>query len=199
MLLFGLIAIIMDKSFQEMKDGISSALVNTTRTAGQISSEDLAFHRSSNPAIIPRLEEQHSRLLQLTRQLTTSTTSGTEVIAPHLLDADSVEDNWKSIVDVFDSLLEKADACLDEYTGAVRRLSPSEEEQKKTAVPPTGKQRPDKAYRTQNIAKPQLLFEKVPKNDEATPFKPLIRSKPHAITPFEDSLVLVPSSDGSQQ
>lgn len=184
---------------EELKDGVLSSLVNTTRTAGQISNEDLAFHRSSNPSITPLLERQSSRLLQLVQGLTRSATSGTEIIAPQLPDTDSVEDDWERLVDVFDNLLEKADACLDEYTGSVRRLSPNQEERIKTATSSAERRRPDRAYRTLNITKPQLLFDTVPKNDERTPFKPLLRSKPHAITPLEESLVLAPSSTGSQQ
>lgn len=182
-----------------LKDGISAALVDTTRTAGQISSEDLPFLRSSNPSIVPLLDRENVRLLDLARRLTRIATLGTEVSVPQIEDTDSLEENWKGIVDVFDNLLEKADACLDEYTGAVRRISPTQEEKMKKIATPLRKQRPDKAYRSQNIAKPQLLFDDVPTNDELTPFKPLLNIKPHAILPLEESLVLVPSSDGSQQ
>ena len=188
-----------ENAFKDTKDGISSALIDTTRTAGKISNEDLAFHRSSNPSVISLLEQQNTRLLQLARRLTRTATSGTEVGAPQLFDVDSVEDNWKGIVDIFDNLLEKADACLDEYTGVIRRLSPTQEEKIKRAAPLAGKQRPSQTYRTQNIAKPQLLFAKVPTNDDSTPFKPLLRSKPHAVTPLEESLTPVPSEDGSTQ
>lgn len=189
----------MDEDSKGLRERISSALVATTRTAGQISNEDLAFFRSSNPSIVPLLEQQNIRLLQLARRLTRIAISGIEVPTPHLEDVDSVEDNWRGIVDVFDNLLEKADACLDEYTGAVRRLSQSQEDKIQQAAFPARKQRPDKAYRTQNIAKPQLLFDDVPSYDDLTPFKPLLRSKPHALIPLEESLVLVSSSDGSQQ
>lgn len=188
-----------DTTFKNLKDGISVALVDTTRTAGQISNEDLAFHRSSNPSIAPLLEQQSSRLLGLARKITRSATSGTEVTAPHIVNADSVEDNWKSIVDVVDNLLEKADACLDEYTGVIRKLSPAREEQMKRAAPASAKQRPGKAYRTQNIAKPQLLFDTVPTNDETTPFKPLLRTKPNAIVSLDESIKLVAAEDGFKQ
>ena len=99
-----------ESHFKDLKNGISSALIDTTRTAGQISNEDLAFHRSSNPSVIPLLEQQNTRLLQLAQKLTRIATSGTELSAPQISDGDSVEDNWKVIVDVFDNLLEKADA-----------------------------------------------------------------------------------------
>ena len=184
---------------EEWKDDIFAALVDTTRTAGQISNEDLAFQLSSDPSLAPLLERQNSRLRHLVQSLVKSATSGTEVTAPQLPDTESVDDNWKGLVDVFDSLLEKADACLDEYTGAVRRLSPTQEELIRAAAFPAGRRRPDRIYCPQNIPKPQLLFDNVTKNDELAPFKPLLRSKPHAIVPFEESLVLVNSQDGSQK
>ena len=188
-----------DVTFKELKNSISLALVDTTRTAGQISNEDLAFHRSSDPSVVPLLEQQNSRLLMLARRLTSSAVSGTKVIPPHIFNTDSVEDNWKEIVDVVDNLLEKADECLDEFTGVVRKLSPTHEEQIKKAASASGRQKPGKAYRTQNIAKPQLLFDTVPTNDETTPFKPLLRTKPNAIISLDDSLKLVAAEDGFKQ
>lgn len=188
-----------DATFKTLKNSISLALVDATRTATQISNEDLPFQRSSNPSIVPLLEQQSSRLLNLTRRLLRSAASGTEVTAPDIVNVDSVEDHWKEIVDVVDNLLEKADACLDEYSGVIRRLSPTQEEQIKKASPASGKQKPGKAYRTQDIAKPQLLFDKVPTNDETTPFKPPLRTKPNAIVALEDSLKLVAAEDGFKQ
>lgn len=188
-----------DATFKNLKSSISLALIDTTRTAGQISNQDLAFHRSSNPSIVSLLEQPKSRLLGLARRLTRSAASGTEVTAPHIVSTDSVEDNWKGIVDVVDSLLEKADACLDEYSGVIRKLSPTQEEQIKQAAPAHGKQKPGKAYRTQNIAKPQLLFDKVPTNDETSPFKPLLRTKPNATVALPESLSLHVTEDGSKQ
>ena len=186
-------------NFKETKDAISSALVETTRVAGQISNEDLAFHRSSNPSVIPILEQQNTRLLRLTHKLTKAATWGTEVSAPYIANVDSVDDNWKNIVDVFDNLLEKADACLDEFTGSIKRLSPGQEDQIKKTAPVHGKRRIAKVYRNQDMQKPQLLFEDRPKNDEQTPFKPLLRSKPHAMVSLEDSLGEIDSDDGSMQ
>ncbi|KAL9633033.1 MAG: hypothetical protein Q9164_004942 [Protoblastenia rupestris] len=188
-----------NSAFKDVKDGITAALVETTRTVGQISNEDLAFHRSSNPAVAPLLEQQSSRVLNLAKGLIRVATSDTEIAAPKFSDIDSVDDNWRGIVDVFDILLEKADACLDEYTGVIKRLSPSQEEQIANAAPRPAKQRPDKAYRTQNIAKPQLHFNHTPQNYEKTPFKPLLTFKPHALISLTESLQLVPSEDSSSQ
>ncbi|KAL8690398.1 MAG: hypothetical protein Q9224_004414, partial [Gallowayella concinna] len=52
-------------------------------------------------------------------------------------------------------------------------------------------------YRFQNISKPQQFFRNVPKNDDTTPFKPLLQSKPNAVVSLEESLVLSHAQDGS--
>jgi exosome complex exonuclease RRP6 len=45
-----------------------------------------------------------------------------------------------------------------------------------------------KVPRNLDIPKPQRRFEHVPTNDEKAAFKPLLTSKPHAISPLEQSL-----------
>jgi exosome complex exonuclease RRP6 len=40
----------------------------------------------------------------------------------------------------------------------------------------------------QNLVKPQLAFEHKPNNDDNTPWKPLLTSKPHAAVSLEESL-----------
>ena len=188
-----------DSSFKNLKQKISQALIDVTRTASQISNEDLAFQRASNPSFGPLLEQQNTRLLGLARRLTRCAASEFGVTEPHIIDADSVEDSWKEIVDVVDNLLEKADACLDEYSGVIRTSTKTQEEQTNVAATTAAKQRPSKAHRTQNIAKPQLSFDNIPKNDETTPFKPLLRTKPNAIVALEESLKLIATVDGTQQ
>lgn len=186
-----------EQSFQELRAGISSALVNTTRTAGQISNEDLAFQRSINPQVDRLLQEQNRRLLALVRDLNKSATAGTDTVPPSLNNVELVDDGWRGIVDVIDNLLEKADACLDEFTGVIKKLTPGQQNESATATAkrPLAKHE----YRTQNILKPQRLFHKVPKNDEDTPFKPLLRSKPNATVSLEESLVTTPGPDGFLQ
>ena len=188
-----------NRTFKELKDDISAALVDTTRATGRISNEDLAFHRSSNPSIVPLLERQSSRLLSLARDLTRVASAGTDVAAPRLSNAESVDDDWEGIVDVVDNLLEKADACLDEYGGVIRRLSPSQEEQIKQAASTRARQRPYKGLTAQDIPKPQLLFANPLSNSDGILFKPWLKSKPHALIPLEESLQPLVSENGLKQ
>lgn len=186
-----------ERDFKAFQDGILGHLMNTTRTAGQIASEDLAFHRSSDPSITQLLDKENARLLSLARSLLSNATTGTEISAPGLPDADAVDDNWQGIVDVVDNILEKTDSCLDEYTGVIKRLGPSP---RSTPTPVVarrtlGAQR----YKQQDIPKPQLRFPKVPDNQEITAFKPILRTKPHAIVPLKESTEPLFSEDGFKE
>ena len=182
-------------TFKPLKDEVNSALIDLTRTAGKIAAEDLAFQRSSNPAVTPLLDKQNRRLLHIVRDLTRASTLGTEVQAPSLSDVDSLEDKWHGLVDVFDSLLEKADACLDEYTGVIKKRDAPPESTDTTIR----KAPPPRSYRSQTLAKPQLGFQNAPQNHETAPFKPLLPSKPHAIRPLQQSLQLEKAGDGREQ
>lgn len=117
------------RGFESLKDQIQAALVSATRTAGQISSEDLSFQRSLNPSIGTSLDEQSARLLALSSSLLKSAASISELEVPLLQDVEDVDNSWRSVVDVVDALLEKADTCLDEYTGVIKRKTPPTTEQ----------------------------------------------------------------------
>jgi exosome complex exonuclease RRP6 len=115
----------MMEQLSSLQSIISSALISTTRSAGALASEDLEFHRSLDPTLGNELDKQNARLLELANRLLESATANTEIVRPQRLkDLETVEDNWRAVVDVVDSLLERADTALDEFTGAVKRLSP---------------------------------------------------------------------------
>jgi exosome complex exonuclease RRP6 len=122
------------QDFKSLQDQIQAALIATTRTTGQISSEDLGFQRSFNPEMGTALDEQSERLLSLASALLKSAVSISELRAPILQDADDVENNWRGVVDVIDSLLEKSDTCLDEYTGVIKRKEPATGEQSSQVI-----------------------------------------------------------------
>ena len=54
--------------------------------------------------------------------------AGIDPQASVIPDVDTLEENWHELVDIFDSLLENADACLNEYTGVARKRSRSQEQ-----------------------------------------------------------------------
>lgn len=114
--------------FKSLQDAIQAALISTTRTVGQISAEDLGFQRSLNPKVGDVLDEQNSRLLAISSSILKSAAALTESNAPILQEVDDVDNKWHGIVDMVDSLLERADTCLDEYTGVIKRKTPPVEQ-----------------------------------------------------------------------
>lgn len=171
------------KSFQET---IQNALVSTTRLANQIAAEDLSFQRTSNPAVADELDDVTFRLLSLSSSLLQSAAKGTDVPGPSLEDADDVDVHWSRIVDILDNLLEKADTCLDEYTGAIKRKAAPVDQ----PAPPAKKSRYalDQSMRRANVLKPQNTFEMKPNNHSTEPWKPTLTKKPHATLPLNKSL-----------
>ncbi|PVH88022.1 hypothetical protein DL98DRAFT_566398 [Cadophora sp. DSE1049] len=173
--------------FKSLQDQLQAALIATTRTTGQISAEDLGFHRSFNPEVGTALDEQSERVLALASALLKSAASISDLRPPTLEDSDDVENNWRNVVDVVDSLLEKSDTCLDEYTGVIKRKDTTTAEPS-TQIPSRSKKQGGNTYRNQNLVKPQLAFDVKPDNNDESPWKPLLTSKPHATVPLEDSL-----------
>lgn len=198
--------LIMDETqdFKSLQDHIQSSLLSTTRISGQISSEDLLFQRSLNPQVGTSLDEQTERLLELANALLESAASVSGLQAPVLDDAEDVDSNWRGVVDVLDTLLEKTDIGLDEYTGVIKRRETPTTDQVGICryispyilcslfqAAPKARKNPyslGSAFRTQNLVKPQLAFEVKPNNHDNSPWKPLLTSKPHAKLPLEESL-----------
>ncbi|KAF2000324.1 hypothetical protein P154DRAFT_534681 [Amniculicola lignicola CBS 123094] len=179
------------ESFKALQDTISAALVSTTRSATQLSGADIPFQRSLNPALGTVLDEQNARLLRLAQRLLENAAGGADGVGPKLPDVEAIDGNWRGVVDIVDSLLEKADTSLDEYTGVVKRLTPSAEQ----AV--TSKSR--FAGLSKQFPKPQILFEHVPQNNETGGFRPLLTSKPHAKVPLAACLKAFKDDGGKEQ
>lgn len=115
-------------SFKTLQDSISGALVSTTRAATRLSNTDIPFQRSLDPSVGTALDQQNARLLHLAERLLQTAAASSDGVGPKLPDVDAIDGNWRGIVDVVDSLLEKADTSLDEYTGVVKRLAQTSEQ-----------------------------------------------------------------------
>jgi hypothetical protein len=113
----------MDSSqdFNSLQEGIQKALISTIKSANRIASHDLAFQRTVNPDVAEQLDDQTSRILDLSTRLLSSAAKACGVKAPKLEDPEDVDMNWRKVVDVVDSVLEKADRALDEYTGLIKQ------------------------------------------------------------------------------
>jgi exosome complex exonuclease RRP6 len=109
------------QEFKPLRDAVQSTLVTITRSVNTLASEDLQFQRTVHRSVATRLDQNTNNLLQLATNVLKSAGEFTAQRQPKLEDVDDVEIQWKGIVDVIDSLLEKSDTCLDEYTGLIKR------------------------------------------------------------------------------
>ncbi|PHH74137.1 hypothetical protein CDD80_3296 [Ophiocordyceps camponoti-rufipedis] len=188
--------------FESQQKRIQKSLVSTVKTVNRLAAEDLQFQRTVNPDTARQLDESASRALDLSTRLLQAAARACKVQAkgkakepaPKIEDVEDIDLKWPSIVDVVDSVLEKADTALDEFTGLIKRKEPVPAEQTPTSRKPTGK-----VIRNADVSKPQLLFEKKPDNFPTEPWKPILTTKPHAIISLSQSLVLSPREDGTLQ
>lgn len=183
------------RDFAAAQKSISEALVDTTRVASRIAAQDVAFHRSFDPTIGQNLDEKSARLLSLTEKLLRRSAASIANPALRLTDVEAIDTNWKGIVDVADSLFERADTCLDEFTGLVKRGELTNDHNHSPA-PRVQPRRGFNAFRNLDVAKPQLLFDTSPQNFVSQPFRPFIDAKPHHIQPLENSLQAIQDADG---
>ena len=177
-----------EESFESLRENVTTCLVDVTRTAGQLAGKDLNFLRTTSPTSTKQLDRQNARLLSLTRRLCRSAAHDTDVRPPELPSLDAIEDDWKGVVDLVDNLLEKADDALDELKGVIKKHSSVQGNPPSAATAQSSSPRHSPLPIHQNIPKPQRLFESPPQNDAKTPFKPLLRSKPHATVALEQSI-----------
>ncbi|KAI1880164.1 hypothetical protein JX265_001785 [Neoarthrinium moseri] len=191
----------MDSSqdFKSLQEKIQAALVKATRSSNQLAAEDLNFQRRSNPAAAEQLDDASERLLALSTSLLRSATKGTSAKHPDLEDADDVDVHWSKIVDVIDTLLEKADTCLDEYTGLVKRKTAPTEEVGSLPKKTKTFDALDPSMRRANILKPQNAFQVKPDNIDNSPWKPFLTKKPHATLPLDKSLGTFNNEEDSVQ
>ncbi|CEJ94959.1 hypothetical protein VHEMI10462 [[Torrubiella] hemipterigena] len=181
------------QDFKSLQEGVQKYLVAAVKTANRVAAEDLSFQRTVHPDAATHLDEKSARLLRLSTKLLQAAGSACGVKAPKLEDAEDIEMKWQGIVDVVDSVLEKADTALDEYTGLIKRRDPVSE-----AASTKKPKSTNKVIRNANVVKPQLSFQLKPDNFPTGPWKPILTSKPHASVAFQDSFSTTKDESGEQ-
>jgi exosome complex exonuclease RRP6 len=201
------------QDFKSLQESVQKSLISTVKTVNRLAAEDLSFQRAVKPEVGQLLEDRSARILDLSTRLLQSAGRLCGAKIPKLEDADDIDMNWRGIVDAVDTVLEKADTALDEYTGLVKRKEPPLPEsvvltqlvlfstianynQASKAKKPKST---NKVIRNANISKPQLHFEKQVDNFPTSPWRPILTSKPNATESLDDSLTLVPNEAGAPQ
>ena len=113
------------QDFKTLQDELQKSLVSTVKTVNRITAEDLSFQRTVNPDVAEQLDDKSTRFLDLSSRLLKSAAEACGIKAPSTLeDVEDIDVNWRGVVDVVDTALEKADTALDEYTGLIKRKEP---------------------------------------------------------------------------
>lgn len=111
--------------FKSLQEGVQKSLVSTVKTVNRLAAEDLSFQRTVNPDTAEQLDDNAARLLRLSTRLLSAAANACNVKSPKLEDAEDIELRWHAVVDVVDSVLEKADMALDEFTGLIKQRDTS--------------------------------------------------------------------------
>ena len=207
-----------DEDFSALESRVFASVVSTVRAVTALGAHDIPFQRSSDADFAGAADDTAARILALANALLAGAAPAR--IAP-LGSEDDVEQRWGDVVDVTDHLLERADVCLDEASGAIkpppvrplpaaaaskvgmqlynspRRRLTGDERQPRAAAFRTSVN----SWATRNMAKPQLAFAIKPDNVTASdePFRPLLTVKPHASVPLAESLHAAPNEAGRPQ
>lgn len=203
--------------FKSLQEDLQKSLVSTVKTVNRLAAEDLPFQRTANPDTAEQLDDHAARLLRLSTRLLHAAANVCRLKPPRLEDAEDFDMRWHSVVDVVDSVLEKADTALDEFTRLIKKREPTTTEPVSRLVnrPPASRhvesdpvlqdpsskktKPPAKVVRNANVIKPQTQFQRKPDNFPTGPWKPTISHKPHAILPLDQSFVTFTDESGSLQ
>ncbi|QSL64779.1 hypothetical protein MERGE_002081 [Pneumocystis wakefieldiae] len=171
--------------FSNFQDRLYDSLVSATKAVTVIGSQDINFYCSLDPYFASSLANCNKRFLDLINyivHLVSSERFG------KIEDHDDLNYKWLDIIDVIDSLFEKADISLDEFTEFFRRSDHKVEKniQKSSKTIKKKKQLAHKFIHEENISRPQFRFSVVPDNDPDTPWKRKITVKPNALVPLDD-------------
>ncbi|KAF3919281.1 hypothetical protein ABW20_dc0108419 [Dactylellina cionopaga] len=179
--------------FANFQKDASAGLVKLVKTAKGLSSGDIAFNKSLDSKFGTALDNANITILGLINDLVRNATDGTDIKFENFEDAESVETRWSVISEVVDFLLEKADMCMDEYTGTVKRgvmQTSATGSAYKSVRPDKRTAEGRKAFnKSLHMAKPQLQFKKPLSPLSLGPYKPRLEKKPHAIKSLEESLI----------
>lgn len=92
------------KTYPEWQANLLKLLVSTTRAASAVGSHDISFERSIDSNFDSSLTEVTDRLLSITNRLLKFAGSQQDEFE----DEDDLDDRWGDVVDIVDSLLERA-------------------------------------------------------------------------------------------
>ncbi|KIJ54917.1 hypothetical protein M422DRAFT_775114 [Sphaerobolus stellatus SS14] len=192
-------------SFDAYQIELQSAAVSAVKRSVALP-KDISYHRSLDRKFGKQIDDVSNRILALTSKLLDYAEAANDVEgAPDRASSknkgkrkleteeDVVDDFHSRVVDVLDQLLERTDSCLDQYLGRTKApaipINPKAEAKARLKVIKSQSGRLDPSItHASHLPKPQLHFRTPVDNKSILPWRPTLKSKPHAIISLEDSL-----------
>ncbi|KAI7906905.1 ribonuclease H-like domain-containing protein [Cokeromyces recurvatus] len=165
------------QDFKAFQSSLFKSLVSATAAVNSIPVEEVGFFRSLDRGFAKDLEQAGSNSLSIGNALLQQCAIDCGLLVKSFEDTDDVVERYGSVTDVCDSLLEKADICLDQLGGKIKQ------DDFKQATP---EDKLDyKFLHANNVIRPQMKFKDKIDNSNTTPFQRKIKYKPHALVPLD--------------
>ncbi|KAG7832789.1 hypothetical protein KL943_004730 [Ogataea angusta] len=169
-------------------ESLAPSLINLIRLSSAVNARDISFYNSIDSAVKSESAALNQHLIDLLNELLPNAFSITSD-QDGQLHADKKDENWKVVSSVLDTLFENAEIALEQGT---KKEQTGQTKDEFTYLDETDSSGTRKSTpQSLKIEKPQLLFKKPVNNFETSPFKPLIRTKPNALIPLQESMQLV--------
>lgn len=181
----------------EERKALFASVVGVVRGSTALAAKDIDFYKSLDKDVAESMSGVTSDIVSMINSVLSSIDEHCE---PLENDKESFSNSWNDISNVIDNLFEKSDRSLDILN---RRLHA---EQDGGANNTNG---PNMQYLDQfggnqeggntKIEKPQLNFKTPVDNSETHPFHPLLKEKPNALVPLDESVILTPATENEPE
>ncbi|KAG1138973.1 hypothetical protein G6F37_012357 [Rhizopus arrhizus] len=176
--------------FKGYQTSLFKSLVSATAAVNSIPVGDVGYFRSLDRSFAKELDQATASTLYLGNSLLEQCTLNAGIEASTSFeDVDDVVRGYGSVIDVCDSLLDKADICLDHLKGKIK----NEDELMQAAPEVTQITKENTEYKflhANKVIRPQMKFKDPVDNSNSTPFERKIKYKPHAQVPLDDTPVI---------
>ena len=202
-------------SMDKLLEQYAPLLKNLIRFSSAVNAKDIKFYKSIDPSIRDAADDIASTLTDtMNRIMDSVSTATTDELNIIKFKPDADNENQQLLSNVLDSLLEKVEINLDNHYKVKKNQQLGSAVSENEITDPSiddGYTYLDKADAAGNgeastaftalpklnpsLGKPQDKFTDAVDNFETTPFKPLIKFKPNAMQPLEESLQLIEATD----
>ncbi|CCE64860.1 hypothetical protein TPHA_0J00370 [Tetrapisispora phaffii CBS 4417] len=171
-------------------DELLPLVVSSVRAASALAAQDVDFYRSLDKEIASSLTNTSQKVTDMINSIISSVDENSEGLVEG---KENLDESWKDIGNLLDSLFELADHSIDALSKASQKSS---NDPKMKYLNDSLNFESDNVTR---LSKPQLNFSVPVDNSETHPFRPLLTDKPNAVVPLDEVLKIVDGTEDTPQ